>query len=71
LVVAGQPRTLRYTARAGDTVTTLAIALLGSDTLEKRTAIINNNPSLKSDPDLVVVGQAYWIPAPKAAGQNP
>ena len=71
LVVAGQPRTLRYTARAGDTVTTLAIALLGSDTLEKRTAIINNNPSLKSDPDLVVAGQAYWIPAPKAAGQNP
>ena len=71
LVVAGQPRTLRYTARAGDTVTTLAIALLGSDTLEKRNAIINNNPSLKSDPDLVVVGQAYWIPAPKVAGENP
>jgi nucleoid-associated protein YgaU len=71
LVVAGQPRALRYTARSGDTVTTLAIALLGSDTLEKRTAIINNNPSLKSDPDLVVAGQSYWIPAPKADGANP
>jgi hypothetical protein len=71
LVVAGQPRALRYTARSGDTVTTLAIALLGSDTLEKRNAIINNNPSLKSDPDLVVAGQSYWIPAPKVVGQNP
>jgi hypothetical protein len=71
VVLAGSPRTLRYTAHSGDTVTTLAIELLGSDTQEARNAIINNNPTLKEDPDRVIAGQTYWIPAPIASIQNP
>jgi hypothetical protein len=71
VLAAGSTRELRYTARAGDTVTTLAIQLLGSDTPETRNAIINNNASLKRDSDRVIAGQTYWIPAPKAAVQNP
>jgi hypothetical protein len=71
IVAAGSPRTLRYTAKAGDSVTTLAIALLGSDTRAARNTIIASNPSLKLDPDYLVAGQTYWIPAPTAAAQNP
>jgi len=61
-----QDRELRYTARAGDTVSKLAEVLLGSDTRAHRDAIINNNVSLKADPDRVIAGQTYWIPAPTA-----
>ncbi len=71
VVAAGSTRTLRYTARTGDSVTTLAIKLLGSDTQEARDLIISNNPELKRDPDRVVAGQSYWIPAPVAATRNP
>ncbi len=65
----GTGRELRYTARAGDTVSKLAAVLLGSDTLANRDAIIKNNAALKSDPDRVIAGQTYWIPAPVAAAQ--
>ena len=67
----GAGRELRYTARTGDTVSRLAELLLGSDTRENRDAIINNNVSLKSDPDRVVAGQTYWIPAPAAPVEQP
>jgi len=67
LVLTGSVRELRYTAKSGDNVSTLAAALLGSDTKENRDAIVNSNPSLKQDPDRVVAGQTYWIPAPTAA----
>jgi hypothetical protein len=67
LVVAGSPRELRYTAVAGDTVSKMAIQLLGNDTQETRDLIIKNNPSLKKDPDRVIEGQTYWIPAPSAS----
>ncbi len=66
LVLAGSTRELRYTAKDGDNVSTLAKALLGSDTKENRDAIVNSNPSLKEDPDRVLAGQTYWIPAPTA-----
>jgi hypothetical protein len=71
VVKANSPRTLRYTALPGDSVTTLAIKLLGSDTQDARDLIISNNPSLKKDPDRVIAGQTYWIPAPVAATPNP
>jgi hypothetical protein len=64
LVLAGSPRVLRYTARAGDTLTSMTIALLGLDTPEARNGILISNPSLKQDPDHLVTGQTYWIPAP-------
>lgn len=60
------PRSLQYIAKAGDTVTSIAIALLGSDTPANRDAILNTNASLKANPDRVVIGQTYWIPAPVA-----
>jgi hypothetical protein len=67
VVQAGSARELRYKAQPGDNVSTLATALLGSDTAENRAAIINNNEVLKKDPDRVVAGQTYWIPAPVPA----
>jgi hypothetical protein len=66
ILKSGAPRNLRYTAKTGDTVTSLAVALLGSDTKSNRDTIINTNPTLKSNPDRVIVGQTYWIPAPVA-----
>lgn len=66
VIMSGAGRELRYTARTGDNVSKLAEVLLGSDTQANRDAIINNNASLKSDPDRVVAGQTYWIPAPAA-----
>ena len=60
------PRTLRYTAQPGDTVTKLATALLGSDTPANRDLIIKSNPSLKRDPDHLIAGNTYYIAAPTA-----
>ena len=71
VVQSGSGRELRYTALAGDTVSKLAEVLLGSDTKANRDAIISHNPSLKSDPDRVVAGQTYWIPAPAAPVAQP
>jgi hypothetical protein len=66
VIARSAPRLLRYTARAGDNVSNLAIELLGSDTVEARDVIINSNPSLKANPDHVVAGQTYVIVAPTA-----
>lgn len=63
-VVRGASRDLRYTALTGDTVSKLALVLLGSDTHANRDVIINSNPSLKHDPDHLVAGKTYWITAP-------
>jgi hypothetical protein len=70
VVQIGTGRELRYTARAGDNVSRLAEILLGSDTEANRDAIINNNATLKSDPNRVVAGQTYWIPAPAAPDEQ-
>ena len=61
------PQMLTYVARSGDTVTSMAIALLGSDTAAARDMIIQSNPSLQRNADKVIAGQAYVIPAPVAA----
>src|SRR5688572_938749 len=45
-----------YVAREGDTVSELAIALMGSDSQERRDAVIAANPSLKPNPDLDLTG---------------
>ncbi len=66
VVRVGTGRELRYIARPGDSVSKLAAVLLGSDTPANRDAIINQNASLKADPDRVVAGQTYSIPAPAA-----
>jgi len=59
-------RALRYTAVSGDTVSKLAVALLGSDTPANRELIVESNPSLKQNPDQLNAGQTYWIAAPTA-----
>ncbi|MDB5304873.1 MAG: hypothetical protein JWM97_2422 [Phycisphaerales bacterium] len=62
----GVGRTLRYTALAGDTVSKLAVVLLGSDTPANRDLIVKSNFTLKQDPDHVIAGRTYWIAAPTA-----
>jgi len=59
-------RELRYTAQAGDTLSKLAMVLLGADTKANRDLIEETNPSLKQNPDRLVAGQTYWIAAPTA-----
>jgi hypothetical protein len=57
-------RMLGYEAQPGDTVSKLAIVLLGSDTPANRGLIIRSNFNLKQDPDHLIAGVTYWIPAP-------
>jgi hypothetical protein len=57
-------RMLGYKALPGDTVSKLAVILLGSDTRANRDLIVRSNFILKQDPDHLVAGVTYWIPAP-------
>src|SRR5437764_889250 len=67
LVKLSMGRALRYTAKPGDTVSKLAVALLGSDSRANRDLIIKSNASLKQDPDHLEAGRTYWIAAPTVA----
>jgi nucleoid-associated protein YgaU len=60
--VAAAPR--QYRAEDGDTVSRMAAKFLGENTRDNRQAIIDANPSLQQDPDRVIVGKSYVIPAP-------
>jgi hypothetical protein len=71
VVAAGAARTLKYTARDGDTLGKIALQLLGSDTPENRERILSKNADLRKSPDHVVSGQSYWIPAPEASADVP
>lgn len=53
---------LEYRAQSGDTVSRLAGRFLGSNTADNRRKIIDANPSLKANPDRIIVGQTYLIP---------
>lgn len=63
LVKVGTDGALNYTAHAGDTVSQLATALMGSDSKSNRDAVIAANPSLAVNPDRVLAGQTYCISA--------
>jgi hypothetical protein len=52
---------VNYTARAGDTVSDLAVALRGSDSKANRDAVIAADPTLQSNPDLVLTGKSYSV----------
>jgi phage tail protein X len=67
LAILSMGRTVRYTALPGDTVSKLAVALLGSDTPANRDLIVKTNASLKLNPDHLVAGRTYWITVPTAA----
>lgn len=60
----------QYRAQDGDTVSRMAARFLGGNTPANRQAIINANPSLRDDPDMVVVGKVYVIPASADAGDS-
>ncbi len=70
-VTAGVGHTLRYTARAGDTMSEVTTALLGSDSAANRETVTLTNPSLKANPDQLVAGQVYWVAAPGAGDAAP
>jgi hypothetical protein len=53
----------QYKAQDGDTVSRMASKFFGSNTKANRQAIIDANPSLREDPDRVIVGKTYMIPA--------
>lgn len=52
-----------YIAQPGDTLSKLAGRLLGANTPANRAAIVALNPSLQKDPDRVIEGASYTIPA--------
>jgi nucleoid-associated protein YgaU len=61
----------QYTAETGDSVSKMAAKLMGGNTKANREAIIAANATLKQNPNNVVVGKAYTIPAVKPATPAP
>jgi nucleoid-associated protein YgaU len=57
----------QYTVEAGDSLSKIALRQMGANTKANRDAIVKANPTLQADPDKVVIGQTYNIPAPTAA----
>ena len=53
----------QYKAEAGDTLSKLAGRFLGGNTKANRELILRANPSLKGNPDRIIVGRTYVIPA--------
>jgi nucleoid-associated protein YgaU len=51
-----------YTAEPGDSLSKIALKALGANTRANRAAIIALNPSLKENPNMIVVGRVYAIP---------
>jgi Tfp pilus assembly protein FimV len=51
-----------YKAQAGDSLSKMASRFMGSNTKANRDAIVAANPSLKDDPNKVIVGKTYIIP---------
>jgi nucleoid-associated protein YgaU len=60
-----------YKIVEGDTVSKLAGRFMGGNTKANRDAIIRANPSLQRNPDVVVVGQTYVIPATATPAARP
>ena len=51
-----------YTAEPGDSLSKIAAKTLGANTKANRAAIIAINPSLRDNPNMIVVGREYAIP---------
>jgi nucleoid-associated protein YgaU len=56
-----------YKAQPGDSVSRMAAKLMGSSSRANVRAIIDANPSLKDDPDTVIIGKVYVIPTTAGA----
>jgi nucleoid-associated protein YgaU len=65
------PGARHYKAAAGDSVSRLAVRFLGSDTRANRDAILAVNPTLQKNPDIIVLGRTYVIPAAPTASVAP
>jgi LysM repeat protein len=61
----------QYKAEPGDSLSKMALKLMGSNTKANREAIIAANVSLQANPNMVIVGRAYIIPAAGAAPGAP
>jgi len=70
-VAALPPGARQYKAGAGDTVSRLASRFLGSDSKANREAIVAVNPTLQKNPDIIVLGRTYVIPAAPTASVAP
>lgn len=57
--------TQEYVVVAGDTLSKLAGRFYGANTKANRDLIVQANPSLKENPNLLIVGRAYLIPSQK------
>jgi nucleoid-associated protein YgaU len=57
------PGARQYKAGPGDSVSRLAARFLGSDSKANRDAIVACNPTLQKNPDIIVMGRTYVIPA--------
>lgn len=55
-------QTRRYTVASGDTLSKIALKFYGVDSRANRERIINANPALKANPNLLVIGQSYNVP---------
>ncbi len=63
--------THEYKVVEGDSVSRLAAKFLGASTKTTRQAIIDANPSLKADPNRIIVGRTYIIPATASTVARP
>jgi LysM repeat protein len=59
-----------YEAVSGDSLAKIAQKMYGSSSKAYRDAIVAANPSLKADPNKVLIGQAYVIPTVTAGSAN-
>jgi len=55
--------TKSYTAQPGDTLHKIAAKLPGGSTKATRDAIVALNPTLQKDPNKIIVGRSYLLPA--------
>ena len=62
----------QYKAEVGDSLSKLALKQMGANTKANRDAIVKANPSLAADPNKIIIGVTYNIPAaaPVVAGGN-
>ncbi|MEA2707443.1 MAG: hypothetical protein QOF78_44 [Phycisphaerales bacterium] len=65
------PGARQYKAGAGDSVSRMTARFLGADTKANRDALIAANPTLQKNPDIVVMGRTYVIPAAPTASAAP
>jgi LysM repeat protein len=52
-----------YVAVAGDSLSRIASKLMGSNSKANREALVKANPSLQKNPDVIIEGRKYIIPA--------